>query len=988
MANNSSNHQNNNNQPRRKRNRKPVKRYSEEYNNRPNPYTGYSSDGNYHPGAKKRPISEASASNAAKKSAGTNYDYSRAAMTDAVWPPANTQNAQNTQNTQSAKSTQKGQQPSAAKPVSTAARGNTPKADAAPQRPEETAPISHDIADLAETAAKLEGTGNASYVQNTQNTENTEGGAAAGNTARRSGSHRKKHTNRQESEQARKAKIEAKKAALDKIARGVAAHSVSEQMIDDISNMSEAIESMAKAEKAEKAEKAAQTESVRPGGGVNWDELYDAAFPPKTQEPEQNAPAGGKGKKAKAKKQRREFDEVSEQHEPMLVKPVMLGEDEALPYDLIVEENAREAEEAKAAEEAWAKAAEEAVLAEQKRLAEADAFRNPPLEPSDLIPVLDFEKPDKPVIDLSEPVDDTLDAAEDIADVAETVTIEEIINAVEQEKFDTAISAEAAVAAVVNSEAGFSGIDFETRTSEGWHEITPPAAEESHEEVPTAETEAPRDDDSVNLLSQRLLESYMELEEQPLAYLPEDEAEEAVPEAAAETVDLNEFFASEESTAPVEVEVMSEKITEDAPEQPPVDVVTVDIDIAEIEDEIFAETDIASLEEENIVQEKAETSESGEEAVKEKIEKLVEAAELAEVLRQESEDADDEDGQNAEVDVFSVSLPAESLPEGEAGEIAVTAEEEPIREYRPRGVPKDENVFESVLIVDDSRSVVDDEAAKKQDDMQFLHAAAAAENPTAVFRLPDGPIALPADIDDADFREHWLDEDEDGDEMATRSKRTRRRISAFIGGVVILFVVMVVVSVLSTVITGFSNIGSTNEKKVEYSEFITPVVLNDPAPFESIDKAENQMLLESAIWRVLGEMSATEDYEYTYDATRKIVVPADDVAEAGRELFGNEVQLDMNVLSESDGSAIYYYDSIDNSFHISTGGVLGPAPVITKIAQKSDYISLIVGYVNQDEMTLTSSDDDIECYKYMEYVLALQPDNSYYIQSVRDYVEE
>lgn len=1010
----SNNYQNNNNQPRRKRNKKPVKRYSEEYNNRPNPYTGYSSDGNYHPEAKKRPISEASAANSAKRKAGqgtaSRYDYNRAAMTDAVWPPANTQT----------------QQP-AAKPVPTTAgqfaesTSPTDSFQKSAQKSEKAAksssavPVSADIADLAETAAKLENEGSEQGAKNTQHTQSAGNAKNAENPPhRKGGSHRKKNGGgKQQSEQARKAKLEAKKAAVDKIAQGVAAHSVSEQMIDDIANMSEAMESRSKEQKTQKTE---TTETARQGGGVNWDELYDAAFPPKAQEVEEQEKTESKGKKkAKPKKQRREFDEVSAQSQPMPVKPVMLGEDDALPYDLIVEENAREAEEAKAAEIAKAKAAKEA----ERRRREADAFQNPPLEPSDLIPVLGFDKPETPVPDPVEAVEEVLDAGEDIIDVAGEVSLEEIIGAAEQaaqEKRDAAIQAEAAAvaaSAALTSEFVFGGMDFDTEQSEGWHALTPPAADEILQAAADETADQPAED-GASLLSQRLLESYMELEDQPLEYIPEDTPDEAEVESElVETVDLNDFYEPAGSPMPVEVEVETEDIAAESyephePHEPHETdepaageaeaeeaVSVVDIDISEIEDEIFAETDISGVEEENLVEVGEEVPASGEEAVKEKLEKLVEAAELAEVLRQESEDAAPEGEQaNEEIDIFSVSLPSEPLPEatGDAEGVAVVPEEEVIREYHPRKSPKlvkDENVFESVLIVDDSRSVVDDEAAGKQDDMQFLHAAAVSENPTAVFRLPDGPLVLPADVDDADFQEHWLDDDEDGDEMATRSKRARRRVSAFIGGVVILFMVMVVVSVMSTVITGFSNIGSTNEKKVEYSEFITPVVLNDPAPFETIDKADNQMLLESAIWRVLEEISAAEDYEYTYDATRKIVISADDVAKAGRELFGDEVQLYMNVLNESDGSAIYYYDSIDNSFHISTGSLLGPAPVITKMAQKSDYISLVVGYVNQEEMSLTSSDeDDVECYKYMEYVLALRSDDSYYIQSIRDYVEE
>ena len=417
------------------------------------------------------------------------------------------------------------------------------------------------------------------------------------------------------------------------------------------------------------------------------------------------------------------------------------------------------------------------------------------------------------------------------------------------------------------------------------------------------------------------------------------------------------------------------------------DVVSVEIDISEIEDEIFAETEVMAPE--DMEQTEGEQSVSGEDAVKEKLEKIVEAAELAEVLRQESEDTLPPEEQPDNIDIFSIQLPSETLTV--TPEVTKTeSEDEVVKPYQPREKTDEngEKVFESVLIVDDNQKVLDPAFSEGQDDTLFLHTIGTSENPTAVFKLPDGPIVLPTDFDDADFQEQWLDEDEDGDEMASRTKRARRRVSAFIGAVVIVFAALILAGVVKTVVTGFTNLGGTGEKKTEYTEFIAPVVLNDPAPFESIEKADNQMLLESAIWRVLDEMRKTEGYEYNYDATKKIVIAADQVEQAGRELFGSEVQLNMNVLSESDGSAIYYYDSIENTFHISEGGVMGPTAIITRMAQKSDHVSLIVGYISQEEMTLTSSEDEPECYKYMEYVLALRPNGSYYIQSIRNYVEE
>ena len=414
-----------------------------------------------------------------------------------------------------------------------------------------------------------------------------------------------------------------------------------------------------------------------------------------------------------------------------------------------------------------------------------------------------------------------------------------------------------------------------------------------------------------------------------------DEPKEPEVTSAPETENAPE----EEPSVNVFVEDHAEKPTE--PEKPAVEVI-----LADFEDDIFAEERLTPPA--NIIEEETE-EESGID-VEDKIEKLAEAAELAEVFRQENEDISTEDTQTASSDVFNVSIDDISVtPE------AKSDEEEVILEYKPRektSVP-DENLFESV------------------------------------FKLPEGPIVFPTDIDDAEFQEQWLDEDEDGDDMASRNKRTRRRISAFIGAVVLLFAVMILFSAIRTVVSGFNNIGSTSEKKAEYTEFISPVVVNDPMPFESVDKADNSMLLQSSMLLALQELDKTEGYEHVSDATDKIVLPAENVEKAARELFGKDVKLNMNVLSENDGSALYYYDSIDKTFHITRSGITGPTAIITKIAQKSDYISLVVGYIQQQEMTIVASENtEAQCYKFMEYVLALHSDGSYYIKSIRNYVDD
>ena len=908
-------HQNQNhpqNQPRRKRNKKPVKRYSEEYSNRPNPYTGYSADGNYHPEAKVRPA-RPFAQNSAQGTAAHDVEEARR-MADAVWPPAAAGQVPPTVNIPAPKWTTADSAYYRPAPEESAVSRPVPPPAAATPRPAQTGGAGRPGESRSfrmdgqsepdgSRLPNIQNTQNTQNVQNTQNKQNTQ----ADGSPHRTGSHRHKHADREAEKRAKTARMEAKKATLDKIAKGVAAHSVSEQMIDDIASITDAIESRSRANAAEKA--------AEKTTGIDWDAYYDAVFPQRVSEP-----VGAADDKTRPgfSKRRMDFGEETGD-EPMPFKPVELGDDEPLPYDRIVEENEREAQ------EAAEKVTEEA----------------PAPVSADLL-------------------DNTLD------DVSED-SIGRILDEVERQKLASA--AEAGAEGALLGEAL-----FDDPASDDWHALIP---SEQGEEPLSEEPSVWEDDGSErNLLSQRLLESYMELENQT-----EQEAAQAVADARdAESedvtaqVDINALLESapaEEEPVTVEVPAASAgEAGETAAEAEPVDGLlqveipdapVVEVELSAIENEIFGETEPAAAAPENEDNSQVVPQEEDASAP---VGKMAEAAELAEVMRQENE----------------LSSPVEDADD----------EDEEIRQYTPRPRTEEEpgEVFESVLIVDDNQKVVDPVISEKQDETLYLHTSETTENPTAVFRLPDGPFMLPDDFDDADFQEQWLDDDEESDEAASRTKRARRRVSAFIGAVVVIIAGLLLVNVIRTVVTGFSSMGGTGEKKAEYIDFIAPVVLNDPAPFETIEKADNQMLLESAIWRMIDQMGKTEGFEYTYDDTHKIVVSADQVQKSGRELFGAKVQLNMNVMSESDGSAIYYYDSVEDSFHISTIGVSGPVPVITRMATRSDHVSLIVGYVNQSDMMLVSSEEEPECYKYMEYVLAVRPNGSYYIQSIRNYTED
>lgn len=855
------------NQPRRKRNKKPVKRYSEEYSNRPNPYTGYSADGNFHPEAKKHTLDEASVA------------------------------------------------------VDSAVTVDNTADD-----------VINGVSEITETES-----------------------------AKSTSGRRKKDIDRDAEKKAQQEKNEARRATVAKIAQGVAAHSVSEQIIEDIASLSDVMASMEKSDSShDEADEQIASSSA-----------YDDLTPSETD-----------GYTDKDDKEIKEDEAVKsdEEDEAEIALPVVLEENETLPFD---RDDDSEIEPEK----------EEKPTDSEDTYAD-DAAPIPPLNPADLIPVLDFDKPPAPVLNFAEPV--TNEVSDDIAGQEEntaaeqtsSVTIEDILAAVEKENLDSGNSETTSE----SREFGFdSEMIFDTSKSEDWDSIIIPPMEDAAED---AENQSDTSDTALNHLLEACFndEAIAAADDENDIFALSDDgniAAEVLSELNSD-INQNEYSAEEMFDITEDLsDITAEAFGEDDNDTEQTAEAAFDISEDNSSESVSEDSEVISVESDEDG-EQAEIDET-EAAVNAKLQKLVEAAELAELVRVENEEAEIVTGgsdrtERSGYDLISAS--ENSSANGSDSTGAAEANEE-VKEYTPKAkTAESEEVFESVLIVDDGVGEDDSEdesLAEEQDSTLFLRSKAEDECPTAVFKLPEEPI-LPTDIDDGDFQEQWLDDEEDSDEMASRSKRARRRISAFIGAVTILFVLVGAIWILKTAVMGLNSIGSTGEKKAEYTQFISPVVLTDPNPFESVEGANNQMLLESAIWSVLDSKDESSGYNYEYDDTGKIVLPAGEVEEAAKKLFGDNIKMNMDVLSETDGNVLYYYDSIEDKFHITTGGIIGPSAGITKIAQKSDYVSLIVGYYSQADMNSASS-DEVEAYKYMEYILSFDEKGEYHIESIRDYVE-
>ncbi len=275
--------------------------------------------------------------------------------------------------------------------------------------------------------------------------------------------------------------------------------------------------------------------------------------------------------------------------------------------------------------------------------------------------------------------------------------------------------------------------------------------------------------------------------------------------------------------------------------------------------------------------------------------------------------------------------------------------------------------------------------AVRQDDSLFIRKRRPGNN--ALFPTADG-ARMPKYIDDDDFVERWLGNEEEED-MASETKRRRRRISTFIGAATMVLALIGFIAIARWGIGLLSGIGNTDTQKSEYAEFISPIVMSEVPVFETWDAIPQDKLLQSAVFSVLEDMDVT----YERDDTGKFIIPSTDIVNAVKELYGaystdpaQDEEINTQIRNALYGSAgedttntdVYYVD-MEDSFHVADG-LSGPAPEVTDISRRDETITLVVQYLED----LEGGSGGILYAR--EYILTLDGDG-YFVKAIREYEE-
>lgn len=165
-----------------------------------------------------------------------------------------------------------------------------------------------------------------------------------------------------------------------------------------------------------------------------------------------------------------------------------------------------------------------------------------------------------------------------------------------------------------------------------------------------------------------------------------------------------------------------------------------------------------------------------------------------------------------------------------------------------------------------------------------------------------------------------------------------------------------------------------------YDTFLSPVVMQDPEPFESPKEADAEMIMKASLWRAVTQNGAQYN---SYDDQGRTLVPLGDVVDACHALFGPDCDLQPSNPQEE---TFFEYDSEQNVFRVtpySSQSSFSPYTVSSK--KSGDTVILRVGYVVGDWQDSTESESATpEPVKYMLYVLKKTADGkSEYVTAVR-----
>ena len=216
-------------------------------------------------------------------------------------------------------------------------------------------------------------------------------------------------------------------------------------------------------------------------------------------------------------------------------------------------------------------------------------------------------------------------------------------------------------------------------------------------------------------------------------------------------------------------------------------------------------------------------------------------------------------------------------------------------------------------------------------------------------------------------------------------KSTHKRNHKWAFPVGLIIVLLAVVGLVFLIVTGAKSLGGLfdNSKEIaKYNTLLTPVVMNNPDPFDDISKANKSQLADIAIWSILTNDLTPDKYQYSDSG---MIIPAADVEAKFHELFGSDTAIQF-ITIEGYGYT-FTYDSAANTYVIPLTGIVPTyTPDVVDISKKGSSTILTVGCLAGNQWAQAANGDMVapEPDKYIKVTLRTAKDGSTYISAIQD----
>lgn len=203
------------------------------------------------------------------------------------------------------------------------------------------------------------------------------------------------------------------------------------------------------------------------------------------------------------------------------------------------------------------------------------------------------------------------------------------------------------------------------------------------------------------------------------------------------------------------------------------------------------------------------------------------------------------------------------------------------------------------------------------------------------------------------------------------------------------FVIGIVVSIMSLIgfiftIIWFSgmvkNVADNTKQKEEFARFIYPVVIIDPAEFDSTASLNSDAIISAAIWDII-LYGDTSKYPTTFG---NMTVPELDVELHATNIFGNGLQFDHKTLG--DAMLSFYYDAGTKSYTIPVSPkFFSYSPLVEEIEKNGNKYTLRVGYVSPSPAWMITDKNSTPLpEKYMNYVVEINNSKDFTLISITE----